>query len=133
MKNLLKTLLLSGLIGIYLIVSSSILVNVHYCCGDVKDVSFFVVPEKGCCGDKSESSGCCHDETKILKVDDKQSLSKDISFKLSIEFPVLAEFSNLRIVAHNPVDLIQRQFQNYHSPPLTFKTPIFIKNRVLII
>ncbi len=116
----------------YLLFSIGLNVNLHYCGGKLKTVSLFSTNEKGCCGSKMKSKGCCDNKTIILKVKDKQQLNKIAKVSLckaiSIPFIKIPEicFTSFYV---NRIEIPE----NYHSPPIRYKTPLFLRNKVLII
>lgn len=125
-----KLAILSIVVLIYSVASTGLLVKAHYCCGDLKSIS--LVTPKSCCGKNEKSKGCCHNETKYFKVKDKQIQSDEIG-EVS---PVLAVIHPVEIYVSAQTystAIDESNSKIYDPPPLHFKTPIFIKNRVLII
>lgn len=116
----------------YLLTSIGGSFNLHYCGGKLKSISFSSVSEKTCCGKKIMKKGCCHNKTVCIKAKDKH-LSNKID-KITYAKAVFTLDNVKPNVNYNLPDLKKyKSPENFHSPPLTFKTPIFIKNRVLII
>jgi hypothetical protein len=83
----------------------------------------------GRCGmDTHESSGCCRDEVKVLKLQQDQN-------KLTFES---YEIPSLEIVVTTPSDFIVASFQNSfeqrhfhnHSPPLLSEQDTYLQNSV---
>jgi hypothetical protein len=56
---------------LYIITTSGVVVNVHYCMGAVASVTYgHQTPDScGTCGMK-EKEGCCHSELKVVKLED---------------------------------------------------------------
>lgn len=74
---------------IYLAVSSGIVVNMHYCMGKLADVSYNTQADSHCgiCG--MDDSGCCHDDVKVVKLEDNYKSATLINFQLpALEAPV---------------------------------------------
>jgi|APLak6261665767_1056052.scaffolds.fasta_scaffold00032_37 hypothetical protein len=125
-----KVSILAFFILIYSVASTGLLVKVHYCCGDLKSIS--LITPKSCCGKSEKSKGCCHNETKYFKVKDKQVQSDEsgemqplVAIVESIDFQIIYIDIKPEVRISNPLI--------YDPPPLHVKTPLFIKNRVLII
>ena len=55
---------------VYLLVSTGILLNVHYCGGKVNSVGFSFLAKKLCACGISDDDGCCKDEQKLVKLND---------------------------------------------------------------
>lgn len=115
----------------YFVVSSGIVFNYHYCMKKLVSVHLFETSSDECgkCGmDINESSGCCHDELKVVKLDQDQN---KVPF-VTIEIPSISKMAfvpSVFIVApfENNVEL--RHFQN-HSPPLLSEQDTYLQNNV---
>ena len=68
MKKLLSILLML----VYTAASSGTVMSAHFCMGELAGISFGEKVETGCgyCG--MEESGCCHDFSKVVKLDNSQ-------------------------------------------------------------
>jgi len=116
----------------YLSLTSGITLNLHYCGGKIKNISFFHTnSEEGCCGKKMKSKGCCDEKTTIFKVKDNHQSSDNIKlvfnhFKVfDVAVPVLV--SKIYIESNSYTVL------NYHAPPVLYDNPLYLKYRVLLI
>jgi hypothetical protein len=107
------------LILFYFAVSSGVAINLHYCMNRFDSLQLGAVKSEVCgkCGmHTEESNGCCHDEVKIIKLQDDQQISH-IHFQFS-SFEALAD-------NHQPDFAEQLIFNaayssvNNHSPPLS--------------
>ncbi len=62
---------------LYFAVSSGVIVNMHYCMNRFASADVgYATSQKDCgtCGmHKEKSHGCCHDEVKLVKIDDDQN------------------------------------------------------------
>ena len=99
---------------LYIITTSGVVVNVHYCMGAVASVTYgHEAPEScGKCG-MIEKDGCCHSELKVVKLDDvHQQAVKAAQTEQVAELPVAYfEAAVAGFNSHN-------NFVNsYHSPP----------------
>jgi len=127
--NALKQTILPLWIALYLITSTGLMVNVHYCCGEVKDIS--LATPKSCCGKSGESKGCCHNETKYFKVKDLQLQPDDHDFDTPIAIALPIKF-----FIHFKEECIAKEQKKYgvkHPPPDEVKVPLYIVNRSILI
>ncbi len=120
------------LITFYILIISGVSVNLHFCCGNLKTISFSSTSNESCCKSKKTTKGCCHDTTTLIKVKEKHFAGDTIKIRL-------AQFDRIDLVlnqhfnsALNRVN-VDEFVVNFHSPPPKFKTPIYLKNRVFII
>ena len=99
---------------LYIITTSGVVVNVHYCMGAIASVTYgHETPEScGKCGMK-EKAGCCHSELKVVKLDDahQQSIKAEQLAQVA-ELPVVY-FETAVAVCNSHKDFVN----SYHSPP----------------
>ncbi len=126
---ILKSYILICLTVIYSIASSGFSITSHYCGGKLIKVS--LIPPKSCCKDGSSSKGCCHNETKVCKLNDTHLQNHELHYFQ----PIIAIVEPIEYSFFQKTDILFSRVtpKEYHPPPLHLKTPIFIKNRVLII
>ncbi|OJW36973.1 MAG: hypothetical protein BGO54_12805 [Sphingobacteriales bacterium 46-32] len=116
---------------LYLLVTTGVVVNYHYCMNRLASTQFYAAESKQCgkCGMHiSKSHGCCHDEVKVYKLDDDQQAAYQIGFSLTqLSAPVAelsvylcADFFNTPVNSH---------WYN-HSPPLLSGQDTYLQNRV---
>ena len=112
---------------LYIITTSGVVVNVHYCMGAVASVTYgHEAPEScGKCGMK-EKDGCCHSELKVVKLDDEhQQLVKAAQLEQVALLPVL--FFETAMANYNS----HKGFVNsYHSPPDQRVNSVYLHNNV---
>ncbi|MEO6902660.1 MAG: hypothetical protein ABI315_05850 [Bacteroidia bacterium] len=129
-----KLFLILPLLFFYLSMSSGIRVNVHFCGGKIKNISFFDLKEKeSCCGSKMKSKGCCHNKTTFIKINDTHQSA----------FLIKAPLSSFKIIDHNIPVFTLNYLLNYHilysvsnfqkPPPLLVNSTLYLSNRVLLI
>jgi|DEB19_MinimDraft_2_1074335.scaffolds.fasta_scaffold00414_3 hypothetical protein len=116
----------------YLLTSIGGSFNLHYCGGNLKTISFSSVSEKTCCGKKIMKKGCCHNKTILIKVKDKHQSNKIDKITYTKVFFSL-DNSKIDVIYISSYSKENKTPENYHSPPIVLKTPIYLKNRVLII
>jgi len=117
----------------YFFASAGVSFNLHYCGGNLKSLSLFSKSQKSCCGNTIKSKGCCHNSFFSLKVKEKQEPTHllKINLKKATEKLTVITFSNDYV----PFIIDNRSLfvNHYSSPPILYKTPLFLMNRVLII
>lgn len=126
-----KKAILSIVVISYLAVSSGIVINFHYCMNRLASTELFAMEGKQCgkCGmNIHKSDGCCHDEVKVVKMEDDQKLTSALSFDLAL----------FDLVAQEPSPFITTPFYNsnvkaipdQHPPPLSSLQDTYIANCV---
>ncbi|MBC7902269.1 MAG: hypothetical protein H7Y27_02565 [Gemmatimonadaceae bacterium] len=87
-----KKLLSIATLFIYLAISCGIVMQVHYCMGERIGSSIGITQkdDHGCakCGMKSGKSECCHEEVKLLKLDDSKKTVNSVPECSPAETPV---------------------------------------------
>ena len=103
-----KRSLIFILLFVYTTLACGLNLQLHYCCGKLKSISFFETTDEGsCCGSKKmKSKDCCDDKTTYLKVKDKHNSNtslKVVTFKgkmLDIAIPSFLYFANYWHIQH---------------------------------
>ena len=129
MKTL-KPILILFFAGVYLVTSTGVMVNFHFCCGKLKSVSFSV--PNSCCKDGESTKGCCKNVSKYFKVKDKQ-LAGDQKVEFGPVFSLVPEKALNFSPIYSVLSPEESVFSIYDPPPLHGKTPLFIKKRHLLI
>ena len=117
----------------YLLVATNTTINLHYCGGKIQAVSLFGTSEKTCCGEKMQSKGCCHNKLVVFKAKDNHSVSN--SSKLLVK-DVVGVLTTTSSIQEKSKDYFAKQDSHIYkdeSPPPLLKTPIYIRNRSIII
>ena len=126
-----KKIVVSIALVCYLAVSSGLIINFHYCMNRLASTEWFTMEGKQCekCGmEMHKSHGCCHDEVKVVKMEDDQKLTSSVTFELpSLDMP-----------AQVPSEFIATSFYNSnvttdpdnHPPPLLSDQDTYIANCV---
>ena len=115
----------------YLTSTSGISLNVHYCGGKIKHVSFYSSSEKNCCGKKKMNKKCCKDKVAYFKIKDNHKsnqFAKVTTPSFKFITPTLPTFCFDCYVSP-----INASIQNNHSPPVLYDNPLYLKHRVLLI
>ena len=116
---MLKKIFITVLAVFYLVVTSGVIMNIHYCMGNVSSVSFNHEKDHsdGSCSkcgmDKTENH-CCKDEVKTVKLSDTHQASS-----FSFELADLSSLQPIRFVFLNEAEQGVTAFPifNYSSPP----------------
>lgn len=122
---------------LYITASSGVAVSMHYCMGHKAGASLALVNDdqhacKRCGMQKGKKGGCCHDEHKLIKTSDEQTLASKIAFKVVFADAILPSnycdvrpvtFSRYAVQTVAPID----------GPPPLPDLPLFLRNRSLLI
>ncbi len=114
---------------IYIVVSSGIAMDIHYCMGKKAGVDFYSNGSDICgkCGMEEDKTGCCHDEHQFVKLSDShQNVYNTISFA-SYNVDVINSFPFIELQL--PTQFATSSPSN-HSPPYYNKPDACIMNCV---
>jgi len=123
-----KKFFLGILTFIYITVASGIVVNIHYCMGKLSEVDYGYSKNDKCgkCGMENKE-GCCHNESKFLKITDDQQLAKA---NLNIS-QTPAEINIARVDFSLPVQGLEKNIElKYNSPPDKRLSSVYLLNCV---
>lgn len=109
-----KNFLIIMLLLVHTAASSGTVLSLHYCMGDFASVSIGHKDKKGCdkCG--MENKGCCHDDVRVIKIDNN-------SIVYANNHTVL--FQPVEVVYQETVDYNANFYRNSQSHP---NEPIFL-------
>lgn len=119
---------------LYLTASSGVAISAHWCMGRVAGTSITLLGDddhhacKRCGMEKKGKGGCCHDEHKIVKAAEDQTLTAKTILQLSspIALPVKA-FTLSAPPQQAGKDLVV--VAPAHGPPLAQSLPIYLQVR----
>ncbi|GEM_PF-1821050 len=78
----LRHILLTTLAVAYLMASTGVVVNLHYCLGRVKAVTLAVQEKESCiCPDPNEAKDCCRSEQQLLETQSNHLISASFVFE----------------------------------------------------
>jgi hypothetical protein len=124
-----KKLIASFTVIVYFAFACGVLVNFHYCMDRYDSYSLYKAKSDWCpkCHMHTGTRGCCHDEVKIIKLqDDHQTSSLSFAFKdVQPAVTIPSEFLSIVLLKDGP-GLIKAD----RSPPLLSQQDIYIQNRV---
>ena len=126
-----KKLVASISLACYLTVSCGVVISFHYCMNRVASTQLFATEKKVCgkCGmHTKKSKGCCHDEVKVVKLQEDQNTISGFTYNLpSIEATVNIPSEFIAASSYNIDE--KRHFHN-HSPPLLSAQDIYLRINV---
>lgn len=115
----------------YLAITSGVTVNLHYCMKRLASVEWFGSKSDKCgrCGmNKHKSNKCCHDEFKVVKLNEDHLKSPVAEFAFSVDQPaVLAPSSFITSFLFN-TDIENHYDQ--HPPPLLSAQDSYLQHNV---
>jgi len=119
---------------IYLFSCISLVIDFHYCGGDLAFVSLYQADEDGCCGDDEEKiPGCCNDKLIVIDTDDSEAGKKYIVKGIDEVKCVAVYVPFTTVLVNNEFVLKKMVIPINHAPPDVLQSHLFIKNRVLLI
>ncbi len=124
-----KKLIASVTVIVYFAFACGVLVNFHYCMDRYDSYSLYRAKSDWCpkCHMHTGTRGCCHDEVKIVKLQDDHQTSS-VSFDFKNIHPVVAATAGFLSVISIDQDIALHKTD--HSPPLLSQQDIYIQNRV---
>lgn len=116
---------------LYFAATTGIVINSHFCMKKLVSVKLFGKKPKLCsqCGmDMHNASGCCHDETKVVKLEQDHQKIPVIIYEIPTVEPAVMIVSDLLLapLVRNDQHL---HFHN-HSPPLLSAQDTYLQNNV---
>ena len=114
-----KKLVASIVLVCYLAVSCGVVINSHYCMHRLASTKLFVSAKTVCgkCGmHNKKSNGCCHDEVKLVKLQQDQNKVPITSYDIPFMEAVVTVPSSFIAAATYNID--EKSHFHNHSPPL---------------
>ena len=115
----------------YFAVTSGVIISSHFCMKKLVSVKLFETSSAVCgrCGmDNHESSGCCRDEVKLVKLVQDQNKIPVVVYELpAVDMQVTIPSAFITASFENNDE--QRHFHN-HSPPLLSEQDTYLRNNV---
>jgi hypothetical protein len=124
-----KKLIASFTVIVYLAFACGVMVSYHYCMGQFDSYRLYKPASDWCatCSMHTDGKGCCHDEVKIIKLQDDHQTSS-ISFSSENAQPAVIAYSEFLSVALFNKGLLVNKTD--HSPPLLSEQDVYLQNRV---
>jgi hypothetical protein len=126
---IMKKLIASFAVVVYFAFACGVLVNFHYCMDRYDSYSLYKAASDWCptCHMHTGTRGCCHDEVKIIKLQDDHQTSSFSFASKDVQPPVVTLSEFLAIIPLKEDIGLER---TDHSPPLLSQPDIYIQNRV---
>jgi hypothetical protein len=123
-----KKFFLGILSFVYITVASGIVVNIHYCMGRLSAVDYGYNSNDKCgkCGMENKK-GCCHNESKFVKLADDQQVAKANIAIAQVPSEINSFYVDLSQPAQGLEKIIALQ---YHSPPDKQLNSVYLLNCV---
>ena len=127
--SVVKKFTIAILMILYVITTSGVVVNIHYCMGAIASVGYGLQHHDETCGQcgMTDKEGCCHTEYKVVKVEDEHQLAFPALPMLQMDMALPAEAPQVVTV---PSYLLQANALHYHSPPDQRANAVFLHNCV---
>ena len=126
-----KKLIASISLLCYLAATCGVIINSHYCMNRLASVHLFEKSTAVCggCGmETRKPGGCCHDEVKVIKLQQDQNNTPIVSYDISSLEIMVSVPSNFIVASFYNIDE-QRHFHN-HSPPFLPAQDTYLQNNV---
>ena len=126
-----KQFIAAILILVYLGASSGVVINSHYCMKKLVSVKLFETKAEQCgqCGmEMHDNPGCCHDDTKFVKLVQDQVKSPVPFYNFSLAAVLPAQTSAFLLASLFNTDT--ETYSDNHSPPLRSEQHQYIVFRV---
>src|SRR5689334_15458785 len=124
-----RKIFISAIISIYFAFTCGVLINFHFCMGRYSSLHFYEQPGKSCarCGMAIKNPRCCHDEIKIVKLNNAHQHSFfAYTFEDIQPLPArVSEFLTTLLVSKETGTL-----EITHSPPLISQQDTYLQNSV---
>jgi hypothetical protein len=109
---------------LYISLSTSAAISIHYCGGELESISINSYSEGCCCGSSEMSRDCCKDESLVLKLDTDQTITS-VQNILPEQIIILSILTNqFELLKENGIDFV---CDNYFVPHPKLQ-PIWLMN-----
>lgn len=127
-----KQLKIYIILSLYLISSIGILVDFHYCGGELVEVSLYQADEDGCCGeDEEKEDDCCEDKYVLIETDNSENYqSCPIPSNDFVQF-VASSYREVNLIDYKNVVSSKNFITLDHAPPNGEMDPLYLKNGIL--
>lgn len=121
-----------SLLVLYICSAIGLVVDFHYCGGELAKVALYQANEKDCCGEHTDQKpDCCSDHYICMDTDDSESaksvtvsLPLFTAFTLPKAFDLPGQIRGAQVEAPSPMD---------HAPPNRGGTAVYLQCRTLLI
>lgn len=127
-----KKLRIYIILSIYLISSIGILVDFHYCGGELVSVTLYQTDEDGCCGeDEEKEADCCEDKYLLVETDDSENFKSTLVPSNNFFQFTSSTYHQIKLIDYSYVFSAKNLVPLNHAPPNGDFDPLFLKNGVL--
>ncbi len=114
-----KRLLVILLLLVHTVANSGMVLSAHYCMGSIASVSISHNESKKCDNCGMEDKGCCHDDQKIIKLDDSHLIqTASLHFKMEMPFIAHQHFTVFDVQKKSQFSFRNTSFEKYNTPPI---------------
>ncbi len=126
---MMKKLLASFTVIVYFAFACGVMVNYHYCMDRYDSFSLYKATGDWCpkCQMHAKRHGCCHDEVKIVKLQDDHQTSSAFSSIENIQVAITTPSEFLSVTLLNEGTALNK---TDHSPPLLSQQEVYLQNCV---
>lgn len=113
---------------LYLTITSGVIVNWHYCMGELASIKMGIPQSSKCdkCG-MADKKGCCESEYKFIKVQDEHQWAKT-AFDVSQFFAAMPSMTaSFHAGSYSSISAV---YEPYHAPPDNRENSIYIHTGV---
>ncbi|MEO1448671.1 MAG: hypothetical protein AAFV07_04040 [Bacteroidota bacterium] len=123
MQKLITSLVLS----IYILGSLEVVINVHYCFGEMKSISLYDWDSQSCCEKFLPKAPCCDDQQITFSVEEEQQISSSLIIPVPVVEPVQGDKTPL------PATIQSREalHPDSHAPPPLPSKPWILFQRLI--
>ena len=111
----------------YLTIATGIMVNLHYCMGELASVDYGHAKQENCgkCGMPDNGNACCHTDSKLIKLQDDHQLSTVVFAFTQPALEPVATLWHAVAVAEDHSSLVQSAI---HAPPDIYSNHVYLVN-----
>ena len=126
-----KRLFVTILAFFYLGLASGVVMNFHYCMGQLSSVEYGYDHKDACgkCG-MTEKDGCCKTESKVVQLKDSHQWSKPA--EVTKNLAVIVSFESSCVTAGEPINTSIAS-RDYHPPSDARANQLYLHTGVLLI
>jgi hypothetical protein len=126
-----KKVLASITVLCYLLLTTGVVVNYHYCMKRLASVTLYAGETKVCgrCGmGMHQSFGCCHDEVEVIRVNADQNMAQAVVIAPNLTELKFSPVSDFLFIDYTNISIGKHHLN--HSPPLLNSQDTYLQNCV---
>lgn len=129
-----RTFKIYSLLAIYLFSCVCLVIDFHYCGGELETVALYHADEDNCCGEEDgERPDCCEDKFVVIDTDDNEKATRYLIKHTDVVKSISDFPTGIISIVDNDLVLEKMVIPINHAPPNKDLIPLFIKNRMLLI